>query len=291
MSQQPQHPHDPQNPYGGQQQYGAQQYGGQQHGQPYGNPQQGGPQYGGGQHGGGQHAQPQPPKRSWFARHKLLTGIGAVAAVIVIATAASGGGGDDSGDKGNQASSSENDTKNGDTKSDKKSEKKKAGLGGDGTYEVGSDIKPGTYRSTGNEDGLCYWERAKDSSGDMESILANDNVTGTAYVTVKESDKIFKSTDCKSWETVDEKAKGSPAGGDINGDGGMYKVGVDIAPGTYKSSGNEDDMCYWERSKDAENRLESIAANDNVSGSAIVTVSPQDAYFKTTGCGDWKKTG
>ncbi|WP_231626976.1 hypothetical protein [Streptomyces apocyni] len=262
MSQQPQHPQNPQNPYGA----------------PYGGPQ---------------HAQPQPPKqRSWFARHKVLTGIGAIAAVVVIATAVNGGG-DDGGDKEDQASSS---VKDGDTKKDgdakgEKKEKKESGLGGSGTYEVGSDIKPGTYRSTGNSDGMCYWERAKDSTGEMESIIANDNVTGTAYVTVKESDKIFKSTECKSWETVDEKAKGSPAGGDVKGDGGMFKVGVDIAPGTYKSSDNTDDMCYWERTKDAESRIESIVANDNVTGSAIVTISPQDAYFKTTGCSDWKKTG
>ncbi|MEU6576221.1 hypothetical protein [Streptomyces sp. NPDC046805] len=167
--------------------------------------------------------------------------------------------------------------------------KKKAAFAGDGSFRVGSDVKPGTYRTTGNTDDSCYWERAKDASGEMDSLLANDNVTGASYVTVKTSDKLFKSSGCKDWEAVAPKAKGSPASA-MAGDGGMFKVGSDIAPGTYKSTGNADDACYWERAKDAEHGLDSIIANDNVTGTAVVTIRSTDAYFKTTGCGDWKKT-
>ncbi|MGW7817019.1 hypothetical protein ACWGLF_02595 [Streptomyces puniciscabiei] len=166
--------------------------------------------------------------------------------------------------------------------------KKKAAIAGDGEYQVGSDVKPGTYRTTGNTDDMCYWERAKDAKGETGSLLANDNVTGTSYVTVKPTDKIFKSSGCKDWEAVDPKAKGTPASS-MDGDGGMYKVGTDIAPGTYKSTGNTDDSCYWERTKDAEHGLNSIIANNNVTGTAVVTISPGDAYFKTSGCGAWKK--
>src|SRR5690625_5367307 len=35
---------------------------------------------------------PEEPKKSWFARHKILTGIGAVIALIVVISAFSGGG-------------------------------------------------------------------------------------------------------------------------------------------------------------------------------------------------------
>lgn len=38
---------------------------------------------------------PQPPKRNWFARHKFLTGIGAVVALVVGIAAFSGGGDED----------------------------------------------------------------------------------------------------------------------------------------------------------------------------------------------------
>ncbi|MBK3581260.1 hypothetical protein JHN63_47340 [Streptomyces sp. MBT65] len=166
---------------------------------------------------------------------------------------------------------------------------KKAAFDGDGDFEVGTDIRPGTYRTSGNADGACYWERAEDASGDTDSLLANDNVSGTSYVTVKATDKVFTSSGCKDWEAVDAKAQGSPAT-KMAGDGGMFRVGADIAPGTYRSTGNTDDLCYWERSKDAAHGPDSILANANVTGTAVVTISPTDAYFKTTGCKDWKQT-
>lgn len=171
----------------------------------------------------------------------------------------------------------------------KKASEKKAAFDGDGEFRVGSDLKPGTYRTTGNDDGLCYWERAKDASGEMDSVIANDNVTGTSYVTVKAGDKLFKTNGCHDWEAVGAKASGTPAPS-MAGDGGMFKVGADIAPGTYRSTGNADDSCYWERTKDAEHGLDSIIANDNVTGTAVVTIRSTDAYFKTSGCGDWKKS-
>ena len=165
-----------------------------------------------------------------------------------------------------------------------------AAFAGDGDFQVGSDVKPGTYRTTGNSDGMCYWERAKDAKGEMDSILANDNVSGTSYVTIKATDKLFKSSGCKDWKAVDPKAKGT-AVSRMAGDGGMFRVGTDIAPGTYRSTGNTDDSCYWERAKDADHGLKSILANNNVTGTAVVTISASDGYFKTTGCKDWKKAG
>lgn len=71
---------------------------------------------------------------------------------------------------------------------------------GDGTYLVGVDIKPGTYRSTGND--LCYWERDKSADGNFGSIIANDNVTGQGIVTIKSTDKVFTSNNCNDWKRV-----------------------------------------------------------------------------------------
>ncbi|MFD8306165.1 hypothetical protein ACFV29_28055 [Streptomyces sp. NPDC059690] len=225
--------------------------------------------------------------------------LGAVVGIVVIgavsANAGSNGDGksNDSGDKGTSASADHGSDgrKTAEGKgSDAKAAEKKAAFAGDGEFRVGKDVKPGTYRTTGNSDGMCYWERAKDAKGEMDSILANDNVTGASYVTVKATDKIFKSNGCKDWEAVDlkAKAKGTPASR-MAGDGGMFRVGADIAPGTYRSTGNTDDSCYWERTKDAKGDMNSIIANNNVSGTAVVTISASDGYFKTTGCKDWKK--
>ncbi|MFE3856185.1 hypothetical protein ACFXPN_34290 [Streptomyces griseorubiginosus] len=213
--------------------------------------------------------------------------IGGVSACAGVDEDGSSGG---SGKRSSALSGRETGTKKSDKGSDKAEAEKKAAFSGDGDFQVGSDVKPGTYRTTGNDDGMCYWERAKDASGEMDSLLANDNVTGTSYVTVKAGDKLFKSSDCNDWEAVDAKAKGSPAS-EMSGDGGMFRVGADIAPGTYKSTGNTDDSCYWERTKDAEHGIDSILANDNANGTAVVRISASDGYFKTAGCKDWKKTG
>ncbi len=60
---------------------------------------------------------------------------------------------------------------------------------GDGTYLVGTDIAPGSYRTTGPRADSplpnCYFARAKDDSGSISSIEQNDNTQGAARVTVK----------------------------------------------------------------------------------------------------------
>jgi hypothetical protein len=221
--------------------------------------------------------------------------LGAVVGVAVIAVVStnsgsgtSDGGSDSGSGTGKGSSASAQHGSEGGSKA--AATEKKAAFAGDGDFRVGSDIKPGTYRTTGNSDGMCYWERARDAKGEMDSIIANDNVSGTSYVTVKATDRLFKSHGCKDWEAVDAKAKGTPATR-MKGDGGMFRVGADIKPGTYRSTGNSDGTCYWERAKDAGHSLGSIIANNNVTGTAVVTISSSDAYFKTTGCQDWKKTG
>jgi hypothetical protein len=71
---------------------------------------------------------------------------------------------------------------------------------GDGEYNVGTDMQPGTYRTKGPAYGTpgCYWERDKDSSGSFNSIIANDNLTGSGLVTVAKGE-IFKSQGCQTW--------------------------------------------------------------------------------------------
>jgi hypothetical protein len=67
-----------------------------------------------------------------------------------------------------------------------------------GTYLIGRDIQPGTYKGEGS----CYWERLKDVSGEFQSIIANGNSDGQYYVQVKDSDFAFK-TDCVMERTGD----------------------------------------------------------------------------------------
>lgn len=71
-------------------------------------------------------------------------------------------------------------------------------MGGDGTYQVGVDVKPGTYVSKEPESGNCYWARL--TGGDnLGSIIENGNSAGQVVVTIKKSDKFFESSGCSDW--------------------------------------------------------------------------------------------
>ncbi len=65
---------------------------------------------------------------------------------------------------------------------------------GDGTWHVGQDMAAGTYHSTGNSD--CYWQISSDPNGN--NIIANNNVTGPAFVSVAPG-QYFESQMCSKW--------------------------------------------------------------------------------------------
>ncbi len=69
----------------------------------------------------------------------------------------------------------------------------------DGTYEVGVAVAPGKYRAPGDGGSFgCYWERAKNDSGEVGSIIANSVSPGPQQVTLKQGE-IFKSERCGTW--------------------------------------------------------------------------------------------
>ena len=61
---------------------------------------------------------------------------------------------------------------------------------GEGTYVVGTDIQPGTYKTTGGDP--CYWARL--SSLNTQDIIDNSNSTGLQTVQILASDKAFEVT-------------------------------------------------------------------------------------------------
>jgi hypothetical protein len=74
----------------------------------------------------------------------------------------------------------------------------------DGTYVVGTDIKAGTWHTSGGGTlGVCYWERDKDLDGDFSSIITNDdNAGGPSTVAVHSTDKSFKVTGGCPWSRI-----------------------------------------------------------------------------------------
>jgi hypothetical protein len=147
---------------------------------------------------------------------------------------------------------------------------------------VGTDIPPGTYRSIGGSS--CYWERLKGFGGTLGEILANDNAIGPVVVTIATTDKGFNSSRCGRWTQDLSPLTTNPTApfGD-----GTFLVNKDIAPGTWRSSGGSG--CYWERLKGFSGDLGDIIANDNASGSTVVTIGPGDTGFSSARCGTWTK--
>ncbi|WP_251074073.1 hypothetical protein [Streptomyces sp. ISL-111] len=73
-------------------------------------------------------------------------------------------------------------------------------VGGDGEYLVEEEMRAGTYRTAGPGDSFgCYWERARNSSGEFDAVIANGNLGGSGRVTVNNGE-IFKSTGCQDWK-------------------------------------------------------------------------------------------
>jgi hypothetical protein len=68
---------------------------------------------------------------------------------------------------------------------------------------------------------------------------------------------------------------------------GIYRVGTQIASGTYVSRGGTD--CYWERRSTAGDSFEGIISNDLGTGQRIVTIQTTDRYFSTEDCGSWTR--
>lgn len=70
----------------------------------------------------------------------------------------------------------------------------------------------------------------------------------------------------------------------IKGDG-VYLVGIDINPGTYRNSGGS--SCYWKRASGTSGDFGEILANGNESGPAVVTIEASDVAFTSKRCGSW----
>ena len=74
----------------------------------------------------------------------------------------------------------------------------------DGTYRVGIDIVPGTYRTAGprpHGESDCYWARL--DRLDPDHIINNEISTDPQVVTIQPSDAAFLTHSCQPWQKAD----------------------------------------------------------------------------------------
>lgn len=160
---------------------------------------------------------------------------------------------------------------------------------GSGDLIVGVDVDPGTYR-TRTTASFCYWERLSGFGGTLDEIIANGTGGGYFVVTIGEGDAGFSSSGCGTW-SADLSAVTDDTAAPITEDG-IYIVGEDLAPGTWRSSGGSGFGCYAARLSGFGGTLEDIISNEIASeGGLIINIAASDRGFETTGCGTWEKVG
>jgi hypothetical protein len=70
----------------------------------------------------------------------------------------------------------------------------------DGIFIIGTDVQAGTYRSTGGSG--CYYARLSGFGGTLSEVLANENTSASAIVTIAPTDKGFQSSRCGTWTKI-----------------------------------------------------------------------------------------
>jgi hypothetical protein len=119
------------------------------------------------------------------------------------------------------------------------------------------------------------FELTKNSTGTLESIIANDNIQNRSILTIKTGEyftiKNATAYPIAAAPKVTAENNVLPAG--------MYKVGVDIPAGEYKITA--DGSGYVEVSTSSRHQIESIVSNDNFTGEKYVTIKAGQ-YIKLT---------
>ncbi len=143
-----------------------------------------------------------------------------------------------------------------------------------GMYRIGTDMPAGEYYLFSQSNYGAYFEIDRDTSGSLDSIIANDNFNYNSIVTVS-AGQYLKLDSCYAIPIA--YARVSTAGE------GMFKVGRDISAGEYKLLSTDAFGGYYEVATSALHDIDSIISNDNFEGTQYVSVQ-NGQYLKLSGC-------
>lgn len=141
------------------------------------------------------------------------------------------------------------------------------------TYKVGQDMPAGEYVVFATSEYGGYYSVNRDSSGDLDSIISNNNFDYCDIVTVSNG-QYFELSMAQAVPAADAQI-------DTSGDG-TFRVGYEITAGEFKLQSTSEYGGYYavydSSYPDAE-----IVTNDNFEGTTYVTVS-EGQYLKLSGC-------
>lgn len=157
---------------------------------------------------------------------------------------------------------------------------------GSGTWIVGSEVPPGTYRNSGGSG--CYWARLSGFGGTLDEIIANNFDDVVNIVTISSTDRGFESSGCGTWRNNFTPRTTSPTS---NHGGGHFVVGTEVAPGTWRNT-SPTGSCYWERLSGFSGQLNHIITNNFTDSIQTVSIAPSDVgFYASRGCGTWTFLG
>ncbi len=152
----------------------------------------------------------------------------------------------------------------------------------EGTYKVGTDIQAGLYKVVAKSSfmGMAYIDRSRDASMELDSIIANGIIKNSGYIRIKASDAYVKIQGATLYpeDTIETNIRDTF-------EDGIYLVGVDIAPGTYKVEVTDTttNMGYVERQSDVSMELGDVIANEIFQNQGYVEIKSTDFSVKVQG--------
>jgi hypothetical protein len=158
---------------------------------------------------------------------------------------------------------------------------------GPGTYRLVTDIPAGRYYS--DPANGCHFQRLRGFGGTSADVIVDGLVNfdaGQWIVDLLATDAGFLTdANCNFWFTTPRRglAPGIAPG--------MWIVGAQITPGTYRAE-NSTAGCYWQRVSSFTGAADALIANAFVSSSGpqIVTIASTDAGFSgSVECGSWTR--
>lgn len=149
---------------------------------------------------------------------------------------------------------------------------------GDGTYRVGSEVQPGVYVGTGSEE--CQYQRLGKMDAGYDDVIVR-GLLDRPVIEIMAGDGGFRTDGCGSWTPLESYS--GTLSTEIPGDG-LWLVGTDVEPGTYRAEGGE--WCLWQRLEAFAPELDSVISGGS---NKLVTIEEGDLGFVTEGCGAWSQ--
>ncbi|RJK93181.1 hypothetical protein [Vallicoccus soli] len=166
-------------------------------------------------------------------------------------------------------------------------------LPGTAALRVGTQVQPGLYRSAvaaGSE--ACWWNAYPGLDSSAAPVAGDYVATAdgerSVYAEVRRGDALFESAGCAPWVQVTPRDLPRPQAL-VDG---RWRVGVDVAPGTWTVDVPAGSTCVWARARDFrwdEGSVLDGREEPSTAHRVSVVLASGDVAVASVGCGTWTR--